>query len=320
VKVHVRFGERQVIRALTVGGVSAQRTIRSLTPPLGGNSGSWRYRLLCFHMPLAVVSGVVLSVFMTFPAFDVKLHSPGDIFSGSFPEPRSGNHAGPMGHGNEHGGPMRHGGRHRMESMRHHGGEATNLTPNPEQIRHRSSIRQLTVATGYVALGLFALTLLIGLLRRQNPVSNYLRRDVGIWTAFFSTVHVVLGLHVHGSGRIHEFVTYFFTSAGRPRVNSFGLGNWTGLAALLIVLGLLATSNAAALRKLKAKPWKWIQRQNYVLLVLVILHAYFYGALLRPTSPYTALLVLSIVGVFLGQAAGIWLWRRKFAPQQPREA
>lgn len=46
------------------------------------------------------------------------------------------------------------------------------------------------MATGYVALGLLAFTLLIGpanlLLRRRNPVSNYLRRDAGAWTAISS--------------------------------------------------------------------------------------------------------------------------------------
>ena len=40
-------------------------------------------------------------------------------------------------------------------------------------------------------------------------------------------------------------------------------------------------------------------------------HAFFYGALLRVTSPFTLLLVLSIIAVFGGQAVGIWLWRRR---------
>lgn len=50
--------------------------------------------------------------------------------------------------------------------------------------------KRLTVATGYVATGPLGLTLLIGpanlLLRRRNPISSYLRRDVGMWTAGFS--------------------------------------------------------------------------------------------------------------------------------------
>lgn len=76
---------------------------------------------------------------------------------------------------------------------------------------------------------------------------------------------------------------------------------------------LLATSSEVALRKLRAGPWKWLQRLNYALFALVILHAFFYGALLRVTSPFTFLLILSAIAVFVGQAVGILLWRRRYA-------
>ncbi|MBI2404008.1 MAG: hypothetical protein HYV20_14975 [Gemmatimonadetes bacterium] len=130
----------------------------------------------------------------------------------------------------------------------------------------RSFNQQFTVATGYVVLGLLALTLLIGpanlLLRRRNPVSNYLSRDVGTWAAIGSVVHVIFGLQVHGGGQIRDFLNYFVAPDGSPWPNSFGLGNWTGPAALVIVVGLLALSSDFALRKLKARPWKR-QRLNY---------------------------------------------------------
>jgi len=176
------------------------------------------------------------------------------------------------------------------------------------------SMRQLTVASGYVATGLLGLTLLIGptnlLLRRRNPVSSYLRRDAGTWTAIFSVIHVVFGLQVEGSLSVDDILGYFVGPDGVPLVNSFGLGNWTGLAALMVVVGLLATSSDFALRKLKAGPWKRLQRLNYLLFGMVIAHAFFYGALLRTTSPYTLLLALSVTAVFVGQAVGVWLWRR----------
>jgi sulfoxide reductase heme-binding subunit YedZ len=171
------------------------------------------------------------------------------------------------------------------------------------------SIQQLSTPTGYVATLLLALTLLIGpanlLLRRRNPVSTYLRRDVGTWTATFSVVHVIVSLQGHGS-----FVDFFFRD-GRPLIDRFGLGNWTGLAATVIVVGLLVTSTDRAMRELKGKRWKDLQRLNYTLFVLVIIHAVFYGALSRMTSPLTILLIFTVITVFLGQAAGIWLWRRK---------
>jgi methionine sulfoxide reductase heme-binding subunit len=176
------------------------------------------------------------------------------------------------------------------------------------------SIRRLTVATGYIATGLLALTLLIGpanlLRRRRNPVSGYLRRDVGMWTAVFSVIHVVYGLQVHR--KLGDFVHYFVAANGSPLTNSFGWGNWTGLAALIIVAGLLALSSDAALRKLKAKKWKRLQRLNYVLFALVLAHAFFYGALLRRDSPYTLLLVLVAVTVLFGQAVGVWLYRARY--------
>jgi methionine sulfoxide reductase heme-binding subunit len=285
--------------------VSTQPATRSSNPPLG-TSGALRRRFLLHHVPLALASAVVLVVFMTLPLFDASVYPHGDLFSGAFPQQRAGDHTGPMDHGGRHTGSMDHG-----------GGHTSSLTPSRDQIRHRSFSRQFTLATGYVALGLLTLTLLIGpanlVLRRRNPVSSHLRRDVGMWTAVGSVVHVIFGLQVHGRGRISDFLDYFVALDGSPRLNSFGLGNWTGLAALVIVAGLLALSSDFALRKLKARPWKRLQRLNYALFALVILHAFFYGALLRVTSPFTLLLGVSVIAVFVGQGVGIWLWRRRYS-------
>jgi sulfoxide reductase heme-binding subunit YedZ len=192
-----------------------------------------------------------------------------------------------------------------------------NQMRNADDTQSRLFVSRFTTATGYVALMLLALTLLIGpanlLLRRRNPISNYLRRDVGMWTAIMSVVHVVVGFQVHGPPATlgERILYYFFAPDGSPLTNSFGLGNWTGLAATVIVVGLLTISSNFALRKLKAGPWKWLQRLNYALFVLVVAHAIFYGALLRVTSPSTFLLGLIVVAVLVGQAMGIWLWRRR---------
>jgi sulfoxide reductase heme-binding subunit YedZ len=176
------------------------------------------------------------------------------------------------------------------------------------------SISLLTVATGYVALGLLGLTLLVGpanlLLRRRNPVSSYLRRDLGTWTAIFSVIHVIVGFQVRGGSGAFGFLD-FFVADGQPLTNSFGLGNWTGLAALVIVVGLLAISTNRSVRELKAERWKNLQRLNYTLFALVVLHAVFYGALLRMTSPFTLLLLFTVFAVVVGQAVGIWLYRRR---------
>jgi sulfoxide reductase heme-binding subunit YedZ len=290
---------------------------RPLTEPR--TNRDLRRRLLRHYAPLAVASAVVLVLFMTLPRFD-----PGkqvDIFSGTFPKDFPAGQTGPMQHG---GGqpPPQQGGAHQIppeileQIPEEHRSRIPGLSPTSEEVHDRSSWRRLTTATGYLALGLLALTLLIGpanlLLRRRNPVSSYLRRDVGAWTALFSGAHVVVSLKVHGSGAIRDFLD-FFVLGGSPLTNSFGWGNWTGLAALVIVAGLLALSSDAALRKLKAKNWKRLQRLNYVLFALVIVHAFFYGALLRETSPYTILLGLIVIAVVAGQLVGVWLFRRRYA-------
>ena len=200
-------------------------------------------------------------------------------------------------------------------------------TANLDGIQNRGFIGRFTTATGYVALGFLALTLLIGpanlLLRRRTPVSSYLTRDVGMWAAIVSVIHVIAGLFVHGPPAAplgERILRYFFAPDGSPLTNTFGLGNWTGLGATVIVVALLAISSDLALRKLKAGPWKWLQRLNYVLFALVILHAIYYGALLRVTSLSTILLGLSVIVVLIGQAVGIWLWRRRYSRTAARLA
>jgi sulfoxide reductase heme-binding subunit YedZ len=221
----------------------------------------------------------------------------------------------------EHGGRQSEHGRGQAEQRggrqpEEHGGSRTRQDGGGQQSLSFLGLsnRGFTVATGYVALALLGITLLIGpanlLLRRRNPVSSYLRRDVGAWTAIFSVIHVLYGLQVHD--RLSDFLNYFVTPGGSPLTNSFGLGNWTGLAATVIVVGLLALSSDAALRKLKAKNWKRLQRLNYALLALVILHAFFYGALVRTDSPYTLLLLLSVIAVVAGQLVGVGLYRRRY--------
>jgi methionine sulfoxide reductase heme-binding subunit len=177
------------------------------------------------------------------------------------------------------------------------------------------AISRLASPTGDIALVLLGLTLLVGpanlLLGRRNPPNNYLRRDLGIWTAIFSIIHVIVGFQGHGGGAF-GFVRYFVAD-GRLMTDSFGLGNWTGLAATVIVAGLLVISTDRYVRELKAPAWKRLQRLNYTLFVLVVVHAIFYGALRYITRPFTLVLLVTVAVVFTGQSVGIWLWRRRNA-------
>jgi sulfoxide reductase heme-binding subunit YedZ len=268
---------------------AATRSSKPLGRPLG-TSRAWRRRLLFHHVPIALASALVLALFMGLSPFTTGGYPRMDMM-GSSPIPT-------------------------VMDMGDRGGQRGGLSLS-FGLPSRISMSQLTVATGYVATGLLGLTLLIGpanlLLRRRNPVSTSLARDTGTWAAIFSVVHVILGLQLHGGGQISGFINYFVAPDGSVLLNSFGLGNWTGLAALVIVVGLLAISTDRSLRELKAKRWKNLQRLNYALFVLVVMHAFFYGALLRVTSPFTLLLIITVTAVAVGQAVGIWLWRRRHA-------
>lgn len=243
-----------------------------------GTGREWRRRLPLHHVPLAFASAALTAVFMVAPPFTRGGFALLDMGASS-PLPQGAAYSG-TGSG------------------------------------HRTAEAAFTLASGYVATLLLALTLLIGplnlLLRKRTPVSTALARDTGIWAGIVSIAHIIVGLKAHGNaGDLFNFTNYFLTAGGAPKTNSFGLGNWTGLAALLILAGLLALSNDRSLRELKAKRWKSLQRLNYALFLLVLAHAFFYGALLRTSSPFTLTLTACVVAVLAAQATGIVLWRRR---------
>ena len=281
-------------------------------------SGDLRRRFLRHHVPFGLASALVIVLFMTVSPFDAT-YPPGNLFTDWYP--REDFPAGePMGRGGGHR-PPQQGADHQippevLEQIppEHRGGQPGPTAPTEHMGRDGGFTRQFTVATGYVATGLLALTLLVGpgylLLRRRNPISTYLARDAGMWAAVASFVHVIYGIEAHAS---LTNPLPMFVQDGGPLTTSFGLGNWTGLAATVIVVALLATSSDFALRKLKARRWKRIQRLNYAVFALVIAHAFFYGVVLRTDSPYTLLLLLTVIAVLVGQAAGVWLYRRRYS-------
>lgn len=146
-------------------------------------------------------------------------------------------------------------------------------------------MQRLSVATAYVGLGFLAATLLVGPLNersgRPNPVSTNLRRDIGIWAAIGGIVHTVFGLQVHMRG---DIARYFVPDAGHALSKStiaFLTANYTGLAATLFLVVLLAISNDVALRTLGTTRWKRVQRLNSLLFALVAAHGALYLAVDR---------------------------------------
>jgi sulfoxide reductase heme-binding subunit YedZ len=159
------------------------------------------------------------------------------------------------------------------------------------------------MATAYAGLIFLAASLWLGpwnvLRRRPNSISFDLRRDVGIWTGILAILHTVLGLTVHLRGRMWM---YFFKRLHPLKLQDtqFGFANFTGLAAALLFLMLLAISNDLSLRTLKTRRWKSLQRWTYAAFVLTCAHGIAYQLVEKRHLGW----VLVFAGVMSAIAAG----------------
>lgn len=177
---------------------------------------------------------------------------------------------------------------------------------------------RLSMATAYIALILLGGTLLTGpinvLKSRPNPISTDLRRDLGIWAAIIGILHTGVGLTVHMGGK---FWLYFVYSAQEPhrlpvRIDPFGFANYTGLLATLLLAFLLAISNDLSMRMLGGKRWKDLQRWNYGLYILVVLHAIAYQIVEKRQLPYPILFAALAGVVIVMQWVGFRRRRQQF--------
>ncbi|MFN8532740.1 MAG: hypothetical protein U0556_04260 [Dehalococcoidia bacterium] len=190
--------------------------------------------------------------------------------------------------------------------------------------------RALAIGLGYLSLTLVATTLILGPLalwtRRRNPVNIFRRRDVGIWAGLTGLAHVWFGFQVHLGGNIlHYFVQpiehqayfavgneerYYTVSLGYlPQLGEFGIANWTGLAGTATLLLLLLLSNDLSLRALRGPRWKALQRLNYVLAVLVLIHTFLYQIAVDRGAPFGVVVMVCAVAVIAIQLAGVVRYR-----------
>jgi len=173
-------------------------------------------------------------------------------------------------------------------------------------------LSRLSFATAWPALVLLAATLMLGpwrLLRGKGmAISLDLRRDIGIWAGAVGIAHAVIGQCVHLRGRPWLYYIYEKWAVMPLRYDMFGLSNHTGLAAALLLVLLLATSNDHYLRRLGQAKWKRLQRWNYACALLAALHSFGYLLGIESLKPgfvaFAALLVLLTAAL---QMAG---WRK----------
>ena len=144
-------------------------------------------------------------------------------------------------------------------------------------------ITRLSFASAYPALILLTATLIIGPLKMlagdRLAISFDIRRDVGIWAGIAGIFHAVVGQCVHLRGR--PWLYYIYENWQQKhflpvRHDLFGLANYTGIVAAVVLLALLATSNDVMLRKLGTPGWKQLQRWNYVCFALTAVHTLTY--------------------------------------------
>lgn len=171
-------------------------------------------------------------------------------------------------------------------------------------------VHSLTIGLGYISLILIVVTLVIGplqlLSKKRNPVNINLRRDVGIWAGVTGGLHVVFGFQVHLGG---DIVLYFFERTAhhglKPLSNLFGLSNDVGAVATVGLILLLFLSNDLSLKWLRGPLWKWLQRLNYVLIVLALAHTFGYQLVVK-REQVMMLIVLGLTAVtVLAQLVGV---------------
>lgn len=171
-------------------------------------------------------------------------------------------------------------------------------------------LSRASFATAYPALLLLAVTLLLGpwrLLRNNcNPISHDLRRDIGIWAGLLGTLHTIVGQFVHLRGRPWLYYVYGTQSnhSFPLRHDLFGFANYTGAIATLILIALLATSSDYALRAMGTPGWKQLQRYNYAIFGLTMMHAFAYQFIEKQKLPFVLLIGTSMVATIAMQALG----------------
>jgi len=186
--------------------------------------------------------------------------------------------------------------------------------------RDHRAVVAVTDVTGYASLGLILLTLAIGpwrLLRgKPNPLSSDLTRDVGIAAGVTGVVHVVCSFWVHLTtaypSLAHRVVHYFYFTGDRK----FGLANVIGAIAVVNLVFLTAISSDWALQGLGRRRWKQLQRTNYALVLLVLVHTALFWSILARTRRIEILTVVAVGVVLVLQVRGIAVYRSRRAAGQ----
>ena len=157
-----------------------------------------------------------------------------------------------------------------------------NLGPNPAEYLIRAS--------GDLTLRFLCITLLITPLRilTQWPEWLLFRRSLGLLTFFYACIHALCYSLLDMSWAWDEIAQDIVK---RPFIA-------VGVAGMLLLTALAATSSNAAVKALGAKRWRQLHRAVYGIAVLAILHFFWMRATKRNFDEVW--LYAGILGVLLG--------------------
>jgi len=176
---------------------------------------------------------------------------------------------------------------------------------------NRDAITLITQASGYISLILLTISLIIGsinlILKYKNPISTYLRRDISIIGGTLAVIHSITGLFVHLRGKNWQYFLNKTENGYSIRLDNFGLANYTGLIAAIIIILLLIISNDYVLKRMSPTKWKNIQRLSYLMFILTIIHCFYYRIVKENLNLIYCFYIPLFTITLIFQMVGVWL-------------
>jgi DMSO/TMAO reductase YedYZ heme-binding membrane subunit len=143
-----------------------------------------------------------------------------------------------------------------------------------------SALDHLSIASAWLCVGFMAAALLFGPYLRatadRRVVNNYVRRDIGMWSALAGLVHFVVAIDVSMSpAYLSVYVQVLDTAISLEwRDRLFAWGSIVGTLAGVLLVILLAISNDKLLGRLGQKNWKRVQGLAYPAFLLTAVHGF----------------------------------------------
>ncbi len=158
-------------------------------------------------------------------------------------------------------------------------------------------------ATGACAFAMLHVVLCVGPLARLWPNAFapllYNRRHFGVTLFLVGFTHALLNIgYYHGFGRLNPLVSVLVSNRNLGSLAAFPF-EWLGIAALVILFLMAATSHDFWLKNLTPPVWKTLHMLVYVAYGLLVLHVVLGALQSEPNAAYPVLLAIGFVTIVL---------------------